>query len=142
MEASNDIRQRNIELVTRGMGAYNRGDIGAVLEFFSPEIEVYAPPTLMNAGVFHGHDGFMEWIAHWNEAWESFKIHIERVEAVGDDFVVMEAHQVGRGRGSGVSVEQDIVYVYEVDDGRCVHFSAQPGRDEAMAHIRGRQDST
>ena len=35
-------QQRNVELARRGMEAYNRGDIDAVLELFSADVEVYS----------------------------------------------------------------------------------------------------
>jgi len=141
MEASS-VQRRNVELAREGMHAYNRGDFGAVLDLFSPEIEVYAPPNFMNSGHFHGHEGFMEWIAHWNEAWESFEIHVDDIEPIGDRFVVLEAHQQGRGRGSGVPVEQDVIYVYEMSGARCVHLSVHPDRAAAMAHVRARENAT
>jgi ketosteroid isomerase-like protein len=140
MEAAS--QQRNAELAREGMEAYNRGDFEVVLELFSPEVEVYAPPTFMNAGRFHGHQGFMEWIAHWNEAWESFEIHVQDVEPVGDRFVVLHAHQVGLGRGSGVPVEQNVFYAYDIRDGQCVELSVHPDRAAAMAHLRDRETAT
>ena len=124
------------------MEAYNRGDMTAVLELFTPDVEIYNPPSLMNAGRFHGYEGFMEWVAHWNEAWESFEIQVAGVEPVGDRFVVLKAHQVGRGRGSGVPVEQDMFYVYEIAGGRCVRLSIHPDHATAMAHIRATESAT
>jgi ketosteroid isomerase-like protein len=140
MEASS--AQRNVELARKGMHAYNQGDFGAVLELFSSDIEVYVPPSFMNSGRFHGHEGFMEWIAHWNEAWESFEIQVMDVEPIGDRFVVLEAHQQGRGRGSGVPVEQDVIYVYEMSGAECVYLSVHPDRDAALAHVRARETAT
>jgi ketosteroid isomerase-like protein len=137
MEASS--QQRNVELAREGIEAYNRGDYAVVLEMFSPEVEVYAPPSFMNSGRFHGHEGFMEWISHWNEAWESFEIEVTGIEPIGDSFVVLEAHQAGRGRGSGVPVEQDVIYIYEMSGAQCIQLSVHPDRAAAMAHVRARQ---
>lgn len=137
MEASS--QQRNVELARDGIEAYNRGDYGVVLEMFSAEVEVYAPPSFMNSGRFHGHEGFMEWISHWNEAWESFEIEVTGIEPIGDSLVVLEAHQAGRGRGSGVPVEQDVIYIYEMSGAQCIQLSVHPDRAAAMAHVRARQ---
>ncbi len=132
-------QQRNVGLARRGMEAYNRGDIDEVLELFSPEVEVYAPQEFMNAGVFHGREGWLKWIGQWNEAWGSFDIRVDRVEPLGERFVILDAHQVGRGRGSGVSVEQDVTYLYEISDGRCVYFAIHPDRQRALADARRRE---
>jgi ketosteroid isomerase-like protein len=132
-------QEQNVDLARRGMEAYNRGDIDAVLELFSPEVEVYAPPDFINAGVFQGREGWLKWTAQWNEAWESFDIRVDRVEPIGQRFVVVDAHQVGRGRGSGVSVELDVIYLFEISDGRCVYFAIYPDRERALAGIRRRE---
>ena len=132
-------QERNVELARRGFDAYSRGDLDAVLELMSPGVRVYAPPDFINAGLFHGHEGWLQWIGQWNEAWESFDIRVDDVEAVGERFVVVQAHQVGRGRGSGISVEQDVVYLYELDDDLCVYLAIYPDRERALADIRGRE---
>jgi ketosteroid isomerase-like protein len=137
MEASR--QQRNVELAREGLEAYNRGDFEAVFGLFSPDIEIYAPPAFMNSGRFHGTEGFMDWIAHWNEAWESFDIQIQDIEPVGDSFVLLKAHQVGRGRGSGVPVEQIVFYAYDIEDGQCVELSVHPDREAALAHVHARE---
>ena len=72
------------------------------LELFERGVEVYSPPELINAGVFHGREGWLNWSGQWNEAWQAFDIRVDRVEPVGERFVVLDAHQIGRGRGSGV----------------------------------------
>jgi ketosteroid isomerase-like protein len=51
-------QQRNVDLARQGMEAYNRGDLDEVLELFSPEAQIYAPPDFMNAGTFHGHEAY------------------------------------------------------------------------------------
>jgi ketosteroid isomerase-like protein len=135
-------QQRNVDLARRGMEAYNRGDIEAVLELFSPEMELYSPPDFINAGVFHGREGWLKWSGQWNEAWGSFDIQVERVEPVGERFVLLNAHQVGRGRGSGVSVEQDVVYVYEITDEGCVYMAIHPDRERTLADIRRREETS
>jgi ketosteroid isomerase-like protein len=81
MEASR--QERNVELARRGLEVYRRGDIEAVLDLFSPDVQVYSPPEFINAGLFHGRKGWLEWIGQWNEAWESFDIRIGGVEPVG-----------------------------------------------------------
>ncbi|OLE38821.1 MAG: hypothetical protein AUG48_00835 [Actinobacteria bacterium 13_1_20CM_3_68_9] len=132
-------QEQNVELARRGMEAYNRGEIETVLELFSPEVQIYAPPDFINAGVFHGREGWLRWTAHWNEAWESFDIRVDGVEPIGERFVVLDAHQVGRGRGSGVSVEQDVVFVYEIGDEGCVYLAIHPDRDHALGDIGRRE---
>ena len=48
----------NAELVQRVLGAYLTGDEKTLREMIPPEAEIYAEPGLINAGTYHGFDGF------------------------------------------------------------------------------------
>ncbi len=85
-------------LLREGIAAYNRGDTDAVLAALDLEIEVYAPPEVVNAGTFHGHEGYLTWVESWLDAWEEFRIAPVEIEQFGDDFLV---HMDARGRGKG-----------------------------------------
>jgi ketosteroid isomerase-like protein len=130
--------ERNIELVRAGVDAFTRGDIDAVLAIMDPDVEVFTPPGLANAGTYHGHEGFLHWTAQWLEAWEGFSIELEEIEAVGDAHVIAQIHQRARGRGSGVEVEMRIVYMFEARNGKAVRFHLYPDRDSALAAVRHR----
>jgi ketosteroid isomerase-like protein len=91
-------RQREMEgLARRSIDAYNRGDVEALLEQLDEEIEVYTPPELPNAGTYRGHQGFLQWLGQWDEAWEEFRLEIERIDFVGDRCGVVTVRQFGRG---------------------------------------------
>jgi ketosteroid isomerase-like protein len=127
-------RQRELaELARRGIDAYNRGDIETLLEQLDEEIEVYTPPELPNAGTYRGHDGFLQWAAQWSEAWEEFRLELERIDFVGEDYEVVTVRQFGRGAGSGVEVEMRIAQLYEVHDGKAVRLHYYPDRETALA---------
>jgi ketosteroid isomerase-like protein len=130
-----------VDLMRRGFEAYNAADTEALLEIFDPSVEVYAPPELMNAGTFHGHQGLADWLSSWNEAWESFVIQVRSIEAVGDRHVIAQADQTGRGRGSGAEVTLSVTYVLEERDGRGVFFAIYPQRGTALAVARERESA-
>ncbi len=127
-------RQRELaELARRGIDAYNRGDIEAVLEQLDEEVEVYTPPELPNAGTYHGHDGFLQWLAQWSEAWDEFRLELEGIDFVGEHYEVVTVRQFGRGAGSGVEVEMRIAQLYEVHDGKATRLHYYHDRDVALA---------
>ena len=130
------------ELVRRGFAAYESGDSAALFELFDPEIEVYSPADSGNPGRFHGYAGFAEWVDHWNEAWDEFRQEIRDVESIGDRHVVVQVHQTARGRGSGVEVEQDAAYIYELRAERVVYLAFCPDPDRANAEARAREAAT
>ena len=132
--------EERIALARRGIELYDAGDLEGALELLSPEIEVYAPPELMNRGTFHGIDGFLRWTAEWNEAWELFDRQVLRVEAVGERHAVAVVREHGRGRGSGLEVETTAGYVFELgEDGRCVYFALHQDAEVAFAAARERE---
>ena len=111
------------ELLLRGFHAYEEGDIATVLETLDPEIVVYAPSEVGNQGTYHGHEGFLTWSGHWNEAWDEFKQTLTGTELVGDRHIVVHVDQTARGKLSGVELEQSASYVYEVRDNVAVWMS-------------------
>src|SRR6476620_5285406 len=116
MEASSDIRQRNVELTRRGFDAYNSGDSESLLALLHRDEELLADHELLNSGTFIGHDGFMQWSAEGLAAWEEFSVDANAVEPVGDHVLRVDSHQVARGAGSGIRVERDVYWALEVEE--------------------------
>jgi ketosteroid isomerase-like protein len=135
--------ERRIELTRNGIEAYTAGDVEAALALLSPEIEVYSPPGTVNAGTYHGLEGFGRWTGLWNEAWERFDREVVRVEAVGERHTVAVVDQTGVGRGSGVEVTQVSGYVMELnEDEQCSYFALFNDVDEAFADARRREEAS
>jgi ketosteroid isomerase-like protein len=127
-------RQREVEgLARRSIDAYNRGDVEALLEQLDEEIEVCTPPELPNAGTYRGHQGFLQWLGQWDEAWEEFRLEIERIDFVGDRCGVVTVRQFGRGAGSGVEVEMRIAQLYEMRGDKAARLHYYPDRETAVA---------
>jgi ketosteroid isomerase-like protein len=129
-----ETRQRKLEeLARRGIDAYNRGDVQALLELLDEEVEVYTPPELPNAGTYRGHEGFLQWANQWEEAWEEFRLEIERIDLVGERYVVVTVRQFGRGVGSGVEVEMRIAQLWEALEDKVTRLHYCPDRETALA---------
>lgn len=143
MTSADDLQRRNVEAIKGGVEAFRRGDLDAVLELLDPEIEVYMPSDLANAGTYHGHDRYRQWLSQWLEAWDDFDLELDDVEAVGRTHVVSRAHQTARGKGSGIPVEMWISYLWDVRDGRAValHLYATRGQAVEVAERREREAS-
>jgi ketosteroid isomerase-like protein len=136
MEASSDTQQRNIEITRRGFEAYNSGDYETVIELLHPDVELLADHELLNSGSFTGHDGFMQWSAEWLEAWDEFRVDVDKLETVGDYFVLVDAHQVATGAGSGIGVEMDIFWAMEAEGGKLRRMHLYAKRERALDAIQ------
>jgi ketosteroid isomerase-like protein len=128
-------RERNLELVRSAFAAFDAGDVSGVLATLHPEVECHVSPRMMNAGTWHGVDGYTEMAAAWFEAFEDLRYEIVELEAPDDRHVLVTANQTATGRGSGVPVEMDVVFMLEVEDGRARRFHIYPDREAAFAAI-------
>ena len=104
----------------------------AVLALADPEVEVYTPPPMVNSGTFRGHDGYLEWIGSWLDAWDDFAVEVLESELVGEAHVITHAKQRGVGRGSGIPVEMEVWFLNEVRDGRFLALHLYPSHEQAL----------
>jgi ketosteroid isomerase-like protein len=91
----------NVALVYEALGAYQTGDLERLRELFDPEIEIVGGNGLINTGTYRGFDGFLDWIAQWEEAWDPVTYDLRDVVEVTDSLFVVAVHTVGRGAASG-----------------------------------------
>jgi ketosteroid isomerase-like protein len=137
MEASSDTQQRNVELTRRGFEAYNAGDYQSLISLLHPAVELHADSELINGGDYRGHEGFTRWNNEWNEAWEEFTIEPRSLETFGGHIILVDTHQVARGVGSGIDVEMDVYWAFEVEDDQLIRMHLYADRDRAAEAIEG-----
>ncbi len=129
----------NLEIVRATFEAYAREGPEVAVPLLDPEVEVYSPPSMANAGTFHGVEGYLEWTSAWFDAWENFEIYPQEVEPVGEDCVVAVCRQRGTGRSSGIAVEQTMVYMWEsARAGSCASTSTGTARTRSPRALRGK----
>ena len=126
-------------LVEQGWNAYQSGDLVAFLALVHPDIEVVSPPDMGNPGTFRGHEGLVEWMSEWFEAWDEFEQELLSVEAVGSRSVVQAVRQTARGRSTGIEIARDIAYVYEIRDEKLAYLALQADLEQARAHALERE---
>jgi ketosteroid isomerase-like protein len=130
----------NAELVRAVLGAYVSGDEQALRDLMDPDVEIYAEPGLINAGTYHGIDGFFEWIDQWEEAWDEIEYELGEPIDVDERFIVMPVRIIGRGAGSGLQTDSTFGWMYEWVNGRSTRFhvySSAEGAVEAAKHLAG-----
>lgn len=113
--------RENAELVGRHMEAYLTGDFEGALAAYSPDVvcDVSARPE---GQVYSGRAGIVEAFRVWRGTWENWTGEIEEIIDAGDR-VLMVLHESGRGKGSGVPVEQRTFFVYALRDGMIVRVT-------------------
>jgi ketosteroid isomerase-like protein len=126
----------NAELVYEVLAAYERGDEETLRARIDPDSEVYGHPEIVNAGTYHGFEGFRQWASEWEEAWDEISYELGELIEIGDDFIVAPVHVVGRGAGSGVEIDSVFGWMYEWRDGRSVRFHVYPSVEVALEATR------
>ncbi len=126
-------------LARTGMDAFNAGDFEVVLAALASDIEVYASREMVNAGTFHGHDGFITWITAWTDAWEDISNEVTETTIVGDRHIVTAIHEEGRGR-DGIELTMELAFLFDVgDDGLCHFLAMLPTPEQAIEMARERE---
>ncbi len=132
----NQTAQRELELVQEGYRAFERGDLAWVLEHFHTDILVEDRVESPDAAVFHGHDGFLTYLEGWMSAWEEFRMEPTRFVPAGDKILVF-VHQIGRGKGSTVEIEEDVAHLWTVRDATAVGYRVYTDQLEALRDLGG-----
>ena len=131
--------QENVEIVRRVYEAVARGDTGAVLAAYDPEVEwdFRGSPfgDFLKQDVYRGHGGLRSFIRERTEdAWADVEDQLEELIDVGDHVVSVVLTR-GRGLASGVEVEMTHAGVWTLRAGSIVRVAWFSTRDEALESI-------
>jgi ketosteroid isomerase-like protein len=124
---------RDIELLRTGYAAFSDRDLSFVLSFVDPdvELEVYTERPDMTDTVYRGHEGFLENLAELTEVFDDFQIEPEELTEGGDAiFAVVRVS--GRGRSSGVAIDQRLFHVWTIRDGKALRLEIHSDRERAL----------
>lgn len=125
----------NMELVRLGFDMFERegpGAVSSVLALADSEVEVYAAPGIEPTGMYRGVQNVTRWAQEWFDAWRDFRMKPTEFIEIGDRCVVVPLHQTGTGKSSGVEVQIDVAYLFEIRAGRITRFHLYPDRAQAL----------
>jgi ketosteroid isomerase-like protein len=148
------VSQEDVELVIRvfSVAGEPRVEMGALMrndelwrqnqELFSDDVQVrFVNPS--DGGVqimeqeFRGVDGLREGWGVWMQPWDEFHVSVEDLVDAGDGRVVVLASALGKMRGTGAELPQEVATLCRVEDGRIVEVDfyldqAQARRDAGL----------
>jgi ketosteroid isomerase-like protein len=126
------VSQDNVELVESALDAWNRGEIEAFAGLVAEDVawvEVSGRPE-GEAGERLGRDRMRQSLESMLEAWDSYRLEVERIDDVGDRILAI-VREVGRGRASGLEIDGRWGYLITVQNGKIGRIEAY--RDAALA---------
>lgn len=127
--------RENIDLIRRGLDAFNRGDFPAVLELVAEDVEVQEESAFVPEPERHTGRAYMRlWLDGLMRNWEEFRV--EPQEFIDGGAKVVAVSRVhGVGRKSGAAVEGRFAYLFEVRDGQVVRMHFYRDREDALADL-------
>src|SRR5262245_19729691 len=97
--------RENVEVVRSVLAAWGRYEERSVLGLRDPGVVFDATRRRVNPKTYVGMDGLRRMLADRDEVWEEFRTEPDEFLDAGDRIVVIGSW-VGKGRGSGVEVQQ------------------------------------
>jgi ketosteroid isomerase-like protein len=122
----------NVELVRAMQETYLGPEPERALAFFDADVELDATDR-PDGKVWYGRDGVRRAMIEWTGAWDDWQVAIEGYSAVGEDQVLVLWRERGRGKGSGVPMEQDGANLATIRNGRIVRMRLYLRREDAFA---------
>jgi ketosteroid isomerase-like protein len=117
----------SLEAVRRSLEAYRRGDYVAASAYLAPDV-VWEVGQELPA---QGPAAVRELWERWDSEWEELDTWAEELIDAGDHVVVVMRYR-GRGRGSGVTVEDLQFEVHTFRNGACIRKAEYPTKADAL----------
>ena len=119
-----------MDLVRAIYDRFRAGDVDVALGTRS-EIEVHERAVTPDPQVHHGHSGVLDSLRESQSAFQGLDMVPEEFVGAGDHVVVVFRFQ-GRGRGSGIPVDERLAHVWTIRDGKAIRMTVHSGREEAL----------
>jgi uncharacterized protein len=113
------VSEENVQVIKRGIEAFNSGAVEEMLALADPELEwrpAFGAAT-GGATAYHGHTAFREYWRGTQEIWDRFRFDPE--EFIDDGIsVVVIGRGSGRAKGSGMEIDQPFAMLWKVRAGK------------------------
>jgi len=137
------VKSTDVALVESALEAWNRGDFDGFASHVAEKViwvEVSGRPE-SEGSELRGRDRLRRSLETLFDAWESYRLELERTYQAGDR-VVAVVREVGLGRASGLEIDSRWGYVVTVESDQIVRVEAYRDPELALAATAGRKAKT
>jgi ketosteroid isomerase-like protein len=110
------VSEENVQVVEAGTDAYNAGDLHAVMECYTPDVEAYPDAGFPEASPLVGRDEFRRWLEGIREPWAVARWVVHETRAIEPDRVLQRGDFGGVGMGSSIETLASYTLVYTMRD--------------------------
>jgi ketosteroid isomerase-like protein len=121
--------QENVEIVRRSFEAFQRGGPDAMLDLFSDDVITYRADP--DGATFDGKAGFRDAAADWTADFSEWHVLPQEFTDLGER-VLVRVIQIAQGRNSGVRVEENYWFLFELTGGKVSKLSFYSRHTEAL----------
>jgi uncharacterized protein len=132
-QASNE----NAALLRRFYESFNQGDLDAVIELCTEDVEVYRDPEVVEmvaAFAPRGQERVAQYLRGWLDSWSEYTARPEEFLQSGEEVAAL-THLRARGKNSQFEIEEDMADVFTVRDGRIARFRLYVQRTDALGSL-------
>ena len=124
--------QQNVEIVEEIYEQVSQGHTEVLYERLDPKVEWDTTTSdFPDAGLYHGHDGVREYRRRFWGTWEAQRNEPEELIDAGDS-VVAVVRMGGRGKGSGIEIDQWFAWLWTFSEGKVIRVAVYQDRAEAL----------
>ena len=128
--------QENVEMVKRGIDAYNRRDIDNLTELTTVDFAWFpALPGTVEVEGYHGRAGVETYFAEIRSTWQELRVIGDEIRDLGDERVLQLAQMRFRGRASGIMVESELALLMTIRDGKIVRSEDYLSHADALKAV-------
>jgi ketosteroid isomerase-like protein len=126
------VSRENVEMIERMLGQAQRNP-AALYEILDEEVrwDVAALDVPDGGPTYHGPEGVRDFFRRWVGTFDEWGYEVGEVIDAGDS-VVVQVRQWGRGKGSGVAVDQRFWQVWTIHDGKVIRGTFHTEEAEAL----------
>ena len=127
--------QENIEVVRRGVEAWNQHDVDLWLSYAAPEIEwMPAGPAAVERTVYRGYEEVRTGFAAVWETWEEFRFQETEVRDLGDSVLWLGRVKM-KGGASHVELDQEFAFHAALRSGKVTAVRTFLAWEEALEAV-------
>jgi ketosteroid isomerase-like protein len=110
--------RENLEVVKRGIDAFNRRDVETLAEITTEDYEWFpAFAGIVEGGSYSGREGIEAYFLAAGDTWEDVRLIAEEFQDLGHQVLGLGRVE-GRGRGSGVEVNAPHAVIWDFRSGK------------------------
>lgn len=114
---------------------WGRGNWRPYFDVYDPDMEWgWSSEFPGLAGVYKDRADPNPRLQAWLSGWENWRAEAEEYLEQGD-YVVVLARYHGRGKGSGIELEQEGAHVFKLRDGKVIRLEIFASRDKALQSV-------